>query len=103
MIEGVASAQGRLFNRPVQIPSGPFSLAQVAQVPIYPLFIVRPGHHRYQIIVRSPIVVTRAAPSREEDVAAAVATWCRILEETIAEHWDQWFSLVPIFVSHDQS
>jgi len=102
VIEGVASARGQLFGRPVQIPSGPFSLAQVAQVPIFPLFIVRAGHYRYQIITRQPIVVTRSASSREEDIGPAVTTWCRILEETIAQHWDQWFSLVPIF-AHDQS
>jgi len=102
VIEGVASVGDQLFGRPVQIPSGPFSLAQVAQVPIFPLFIVRAGHYRYQIIVRQPILVSRSAPSRDEDIGRAVATWCRILEETIAQHWDQWFSLVPIFAD-DQS
>jgi lauroyl/myristoyl acyltransferase len=99
VIQGVASVGGQLFGRPVSIPSGPFSLAQVAQVPIFPLFIVRVGHYRYQIIVRQPIVVTRNALSRQEDIGPAVANWCRILEETIAQHWDQWFALVPIFVS----
>lgn len=93
----VAASEGRLFNTPVQIPSGPFSLAQVAQVPIYPLFIVRAGHHRYEIIVREPILVPRTARAREEDVAAAVSAWCAVLEQAIAQHWHQWFSLVPIF------
>ncbi len=100
--DGVASVEGRLFDRPVRIPSGPFSLAQVAQVPIFPLFMRRAGHHRYQIIVRAPIVVPRTANSRDDDIATAVATWCQILEETIAQNWDQWFSLVPIFDSHEQ-
>jgi len=99
VIEGVSPVGGQLFGHSVQIPSGPFSLAQVAQVPIFPLFIVRSGHYRYQIIAREPILVGRTASSREGDVAAAVAAWCRVLEETIAQHWDQWFSLVPIFVS----
>lgn len=98
---GVASTEGRLFKTPLQIPSGPFSLAQVAQVPIYPLFIVRAGYHRYQIIVREPIVVGRTARAREDDLAAAVGAWCEVLEQTIARHWDQWFSLVPVFLSHE--
>ena len=103
VMDGVASAEGRLFDRPVQIPSGPFSLAQVAEVPIFPLFIVRAGHQRYQIIVHAPIIVARNPRSREVDIATAVVTWCQILEETIAQHWDQWFSLVPTFAWHEKS
>ncbi len=103
MIPGIASAEGRLFGVPFQIPSGPFSLAQVAQVPIYPLFIMRAGHHRYQIVVREPFLVARTEASRESDLAAAVAHWCQILEQTIAPHWDQWFSLVPTFIAHGES
>ncbi|MDQ6765960.1 MAG: lysophospholipid acyltransferase family protein [Verrucomicrobiota bacterium] len=102
VIEGVASADGRLFDVPVRIPSGPFSLAQVAQVPIFPLFIVRRGHHRYGILAHAPIMVARSARSREEDIGVAVARWCDVLQETIGAHWDQWFSLVPIFAAHEQ-
>ena len=79
------------------------SLAQVAEVPIFPLFIVRAGHQRYQIIVHAPIIVARNPRSREVDIATAVVTWCQILEETIAQHWDQWFSLVPTFAWHEKS
>ena len=81
----------------MKIPLGPFSLAQVAEVPIYPLFIVRRGHHRYRIITRAPIVIARSGRAREEDAAGGVAAWCAVLEDVIAQHWDQWFSLVPIF------
>ena len=101
MIAGVAPADAKLFGVPLHIPSGPFSLAQVARVPIYPLFIVRRGHHRYRIIVREPITVSRSAQSREEDLAPAIAAWCAVLEETIAQYWDQWFSLVPVFPPHE--
>jgi lauroyl/myristoyl acyltransferase len=103
VIPGIASTEGKLFGLPVRIPSGPFSLAQVAQVPIFPLFITRTGHHRYQIIVREPFLVARTESSREGDLAAATATWCQVLEETIAQHWDQWFSLVPIFIPYGKS
>lgn len=94
---GVAAVEGRLFGVPVQIPSGPFSLAQVAQVPIFPLFIVRAGHHRYRIMIHPPLTVARSGRARADDIAEAVSAWCRVLEETIAQHWEQWFSLVPIF------
>jgi hypothetical protein len=30
-------------------------------------------------------------------IEAAMEIWSRTLEEVIAEHWSQWFSLVPLF------
>jgi lauroyl/myristoyl acyltransferase len=49
-IRGGACAEGRLFGQDVLLPSGPFTLALVAEVPIFPLFIMRGlpplSHHR---------------------------------------------------------
>lgn len=101
VVGGAAAANGTMFGANVRVPSGPFTLAQVAQVPIFPLFIVRTGWHRYRIIVREPITVLRSARSRDADLAAAVSCWCDALEKTVAAHWDQWFAFAPIFASHD--
>lgn len=98
-IPGVADTAGRLFDHPVRVPTGPFTLALVAQVPIYPLFIARTGFRRYSVIVSEPIHVARTSRSREEDIAAAVPQWCAALEKVIAQHWDQWFAFGPIFVT----
>jgi len=101
MIEGVASAAGRMFDHPVHIPSGPFTLAQVAHVPIFPLFIIRTGYRSYRIIVRSPIFVRRNGErDRTSGLAAGVAAWCQVLQETIADHWPQWFGFGSIFAEH---
>jgi hypothetical protein len=78
-------------------PLGAHTLALIAQLPIYPLFIVRTGYRRYRIVVREPIVLARTAQSRDEDIAAGVTRWCAVLERTIAEHWEQWFAFAPIF------
>ena len=94
---GMAQAEGELFGQKVAIPSGPFTLALIAQLPIYPLFIVRTGYRRYRIVVREPIVLARTNRSRDEDIAPGVIAWCQVLERTITEHWDQWFALVPFF------
>lgn len=99
VMAGMAAAEGRMFAHPVQVPSGPFTLAQVAQVPIYPLFIIRAGFRRYRIVVRPPIVVTRTARSRDEDITIAAGKWCEVLEEMIAQYWSQWFAFGPIFIS----
>lgn len=101
-VEGeVAQISAPLFGREVRLPNGPFVLALVAGVPIYPLFIARSGHRSYQIIVREPIVIGRTGASREEDVARGVARWCVVLQEIIEESWDQWFAFAPIFSAHE--
>jgi lauroyl/myristoyl acyltransferase len=93
----VSSRTARLFNHDVRLPDGPFILAQVAEVPIYPLFIVRRGYKRYRVIVREPILAERTERSREAVVATAMQQWCAALEQQIAEYWDQWAAFVPIF------
>jgi lauroyl/myristoyl acyltransferase len=94
---GLAAIPAQLFGREVRLPTGPFALAQVAQVPIYPLFIARMGYRSYQIIVREPIAVPRSARNREDDIAPAVEKWRKVLEQLIAERWDQWFAFAPGF------
>lgn len=96
-VANISQRPAQLFNEDVRLPDGPFMLAFVAQVPIYPLFIVRTSFHRYKIIAREPIHCLRASRDRESAVAEAMHAWTRTLESVIAAHWSQWFSLVPIF------
>jgi lauroyl/myristoyl acyltransferase len=99
MIGDVARVDGTMFGRRIAVPSGPFILAQIAEVAIYPLFVVRNGYRRYAIIVRNPIDVQRSG-NRDADIAAAVAQWCRTLETIVSQHWDQWFAFSSIFGAH---
>src|SRR5438552_882505 len=98
---GVAEIPAHLFGTRVRLPNGPFVLAQVARVPIYPLFIARSGYRSYQIIVREPITVLRSGPDRDHDIVQAVEKWSEVLEQLIAEHWDQWFAFAPGFLSDE--
>ncbi|MFL6589283.1 MAG: hypothetical protein ACJ8M4_03845 [Chthoniobacterales bacterium] len=93
---GVGETSGRLFDREVRLPNGPFILALAAQVPIYPLFIARAGCRTYHIIVREPILVQREG-SRDANIAAGVDKWCTVLEQVVASRWEQWFAFAPIF------
>ncbi|MFN2474764.1 MAG: lysophospholipid acyltransferase family protein, partial [Chthoniobacterales bacterium] len=102
-IAGVAHATGKLFGHDIEIPTGPFTLALVAQVPIYPLFIVRAGFRRYRIVVREPIIVVRTELGRDAAIAAGLSRWCVVLEGVIARYWDQWFALVPAFEADAQN
>ncbi len=92
----VGQVSAHLFGHEVQLPNGPFVLALVAQVPIYPLFIARFGCRRYAIIVHEPIRL-ESTGKRDKDIANGVDQWCEILEGTIASRWDQWFAFTPIF------
>ncbi|MDQ2918414.1 MAG: lysophospholipid acyltransferase family protein [Verrucomicrobiota bacterium] len=101
IIPGVATVEGQMFAQTVRVPIGPFTLAQVAQVAVYPLFIVRAGYRRYKIIVREPIVVLRGGRTREEDITPAVKKWCEVLQETIAQYGEQWFAFGDIFAGNE--
>ena len=93
----VSQRPARLFGEEVNLPDGPFMLACVAQVPIYPLFVVRTSFHHYKIIARAPLHCLRAGRDREGVIEEALRAWCSTLENVIAPNWSQWFSLVPIF------
>ena len=97
-VEGSARASTRLCGCEANIPTGPFILSQIAEAPIFPLFIVRLGYRRYQIIVREPIVCERSGGTREEDVSASLQQWTATLQEMIMHHWDQWYAFVPTFL-----
>lgn len=94
--ERVAQVRGRLFGREVLLPNGPFVLALIAQVPIYPLFIARAGCRTYQIIVREPIRLENRG-DRDLDIARGVNHWCAVLQEIISHRWDQWFAFTLLF------
>jgi phosphatidylinositol dimannoside acyltransferase len=96
-IANVSQREARLFGETVRLPDGPFMLALVAQVPIFPLFIARTSFHRYKIIAREPIFCLRTGRDRASAIEEAMQAWSRTLESVIAAHWSQWFSLVPIF------
>ncbi|MEO6871336.1 MAG: lysophospholipid acyltransferase family protein, partial [Chthoniobacterales bacterium] len=96
-IAGSSQRAARLFGEVVRLPDGPFILAFAAQVPIYPLFILRDGFHHYKIIAGEPFYCRRTEASRDAAVDEALATWCRKLEQVITPNWSQWFSLVPTF------
>ncbi len=93
----VSQRAARLFGEEVRLPDGPFMLAFVAQVPIYPLFIVRTSFHHYKIIARAPIHCLRTERDRESTIEEALRAWGQTLEIAIRPNWSQWFSLVPIF------
>lgn len=91
---GIASLPAKLFGRTTSLPAGPFALAMAARVPIYPLFIVRLGRRKYQLVVGEPFEVVRGA-NRAASFENAVALWTAQLERVIRAGWHQWFAFEP--------
>lgn len=88
---GISAIEATLFGKRLAVPAGPFALAMAARVPIYPLFIVRAGRRRYQLVTRAPIHVERRG-QRNQDLRRAVDAWATQLEEVVREDWHQWFA-----------
>ncbi|HEX7154476.1 MAG TPA: hypothetical protein VF618_23525 [Thermoanaerobaculia bacterium] len=92
---GIATIPATMFGVRTAIPAGPFALAMAARVPIFPLFIVRRGHRRYQLVTAPAIMVVRRSRNRDADLAAAAEDWVRQLEDVIRGSWHQWFAFEP--------
>lgn len=101
VIGEAAQASVIMFDRAALLPTGPFVLALAAQVPIFPLFVVRVGYRRYKIVARAPITCVRSGRSRDEDIAAAMQQWADALAQMIRADWRQWHAFTPVFREAD--
>ena len=83
------------FSRPTSFPLGPFLLSQVSGAPVLPVFVIRRGWLRYQVLMGDLIP---PAPSRDKcddrDAGLYEATCQAVsfLEKTLTTHYDQWMN-----------
>jgi lauroyl/myristoyl acyltransferase len=99
----IAQARVKMFDRVGLLPSGPFVLALTAEVPLFPIFVVRCGYRAYRIIARPPIFCQRSTASREEDISSGMQQWADVLSEMIRTYWQQWHAFTPVFVDEAAS
>jgi len=102
-LPGVTSRPTPLFGASVELPAGPFALAMAARAEIFPLFIMRAGRRRYRVVAAAPISCNRSQESKEIVISAAMAEWARVLESTIRENWDQWFTFEALNARPDHA
>lgn len=95
-LPGVTARPAPLFGGMVDLPAGPFALAMATRALIFPVFIMRAGRRRYRVIATPPITCARSKESKEVVIAAAMAEWAKVLEETVREHWYQWFTFEAV-------
>ncbi len=83
------------FGRTASFPAGPFRLAAVADVPIFPVFVLMEPDGRYRTVVEPPIRLGLAAGSRtdpdEGALSSAMERWVVLLARVIRENPEQWY------------
>jgi len=83
----------RLFGAPVDLPAGPFVLAQASGAPILAVCVPIRGHFRYRIIADGPLRVRPGA----QGVRAAVESFARVTERFVASYPTQWFNFYEVW------
>ena len=88
--EGARSQRAELFGKPIYLPVGPVALARAAAVPLLPVFILRQGRSRSQVVFREPFEVGRTN-DRDADLAQALQKIVDQVEWAIRREPFQWF------------
>jgi len=83
------------FGRPARFPVGPFRLARLAEVPIFPAFCTWRRRLDYAATLGERIEVRGDDPDRAEIDAAG--RFAAVLEREVAAHLTQWLSFTPVW------
>ncbi len=90
---GPLTERTELFGAPVDLPSGPFALAQASGAPILVVCVLIRGHFRYRLVADGPL---RVGPG-EEGVRAAARDFARVAEKHVAAFPTQWFNFYEVW------
>lgn len=82
-----------LFGAPVDLPAGPFLLAQVSGAPILIVSVPIQGHSRYRVVLEGPL---RVGPG-PEGVRAAMEGFARMIERLVGAWPTQWFNFFEVW------
>jgi len=83
------------FGAPAHFQYGPFALARIAGVPLWPVFAARLGARRYRIMAEPLRTVPRDAS--EEEVLAVMRDVVRGFESHVRAYPNQWFQFAPFW------
>jgi KDO2-lipid IV(A) lauroyltransferase len=83
------------FGLPARFPLGPFRIARLAEVPIFPAFCIPERPRRYRAVLCDPIEVAGPDPLAAEQAAAA--RFARVLEDFVAPNLHVWFNFTPVW------
>lgn len=76
-------------------PAGPFALADILNVDILPVFVMKAGARKYVVHVKP--VIQAAGATRHEAVATRARAFAGELEAILREYPEQWFNYYPFW------
>lgn len=83
------------FGAPAQFQYGPFALARLAGVPLWPVFAARLGVRKYRIMPEPLRTIPRDAS--EQEVLAVMRDVVRSFETHVRAYPNQWFQFAPFW------
>ena len=89
VVPGMRTREVPLLGRKGAVPAGPFRLAQLAGVPVVPIFCARQGHRSDRIDASEPRRIPRRASEAEIDAVAAHVAGC--MTTFLRAYPTQWF------------
>jgi len=90
---GPLTERAELFGAPVDLPAGPFVLAQASGAPILVVCVLIRGHFRYRLVADGPLRVGPGA----DGVRAAVGEFARLIERHVGAYPTQWFNFYEVW------
>jgi len=78
-----------LFDAPARMPEGPLRIAMLTGAPVIPIFCMRTGHRKYEMVASAPIRLGRRATENELDAAAQALA--DAMQAFLRNHPTQWF------------
>ncbi len=95
------------LGRTASFPVGPFRLAAIADVPVFPVFVLMEPDGRYRTAVEPPIRLGLAAGARHEpdegELSSAMERWVAILARVIRGNPEQWYLFTRFWEAEDPS
>tara|TARA_A100001037_G_scaffold295475_1_gene314624 strand:+ start:46 stop:909 length:864 start_codon:yes stop_codon:yes gene_type:complete len=88
-IEGSNTITGRLFNKEIQLPLGPFALASKLGIPYSFVFCIKESMYTYQF--------SATKPELSSNPQVIVDEYLDVLSEKLSKHPEQWFNYFNIF------
>lgn len=88
------------FGAPASFQYGPFALARIADVPLWPVFATRLGVRRYRIMPEGLRTIPRGAS--EQETLAVMRDVVRSFEAHVRAYPHQWFQFKPFWATRDE-
>jgi lauroyl/myristoyl acyltransferase len=101
VMPGQAGERVPFLGGHIEMPAGPVKLAMATGAPIIPVFTIRSGLNRFQVVIEEPILV-EPGPIRRDGPHPALLRLAGAIERQVARYPDQWLMLHRVWCEDRQ-